>query len=71
MRILVIEDEERMAVLLEQGLHEEGHQVYVARDGEQGLAAAHASAFEVIILDVMLPRMDDLTVARRLREAGN
>ena len=71
MRILVVEDEERMAALLEQGLKEEGHQVYVARDGEQGLATAKSSSFEVIVLDVMLPRMDGLTVARRLREAGN
>jgi DNA-binding response OmpR family regulator len=70
-RILVIEDEERMASLLEQGLAEEGHQVFVARDGEQGLAVGQASVFDVIILDVMLPRVDGLTVARRLRETGN
>jgi DNA-binding response OmpR family regulator len=71
MRLLVVEDEQRMAALLEQGLEEEGHQVYVTRDGEQGLAAAQSSTFDVIVLDVMLPRMDGLTVARRLREAGN
>ncbi len=71
MRILVVEDEQRMAALLQQGLAEEGHQVYVARDGAQGLAIAQSSAFDVLILDVMLPRIDGLTVARRLREAGN
>ena len=71
MRILVVEDEERMAVLLQRGLEEEGHQVYVARNGEQGLAAALSAAFDVIVLDVMLPRMDGLTTAQRLREAGN
>lgn len=71
MRILVIEDEQRMAALLEHGLAEEGHQVYVAREGQQGLAVAQSSVFDVIILDVMLPRVDGLTVARRLREGGN
>ncbi len=60
-----------MAILLEQGLAEEGHQVYLARDGEQGLGIAQSSSFDAIILDVMLPRMDGLTVARRLREASN
>jgi DNA-binding response OmpR family regulator len=70
-RILVVEDEQRMSALLQQGLAEEGHQVYVASDGAQGLAIAQSSAFDVLILDVMLPRMDGLSVARRLREAGN
>jgi len=70
-RILVVEDEQRMASLLEQGLKEEGHQVYVAGDGEQALATAQAAGFDVILLDVMLPRLDGLAVARRLREAGN
>lgn len=67
----MIDDEERIATLLERGLAEEGHQVYVARDGKHGLEAAESSDFEVIILDIMLPRIDGLTVARRLREAGN
>ncbi len=71
MRILVVEDEQRMAGLLDQGLTEEGHQVYVARDGEQGLALAQSSSYDAIIMDVMLPRIDGLTVARRLRESGN
>lgn len=60
-----------MASLLEQGLAEEGHQVHLARDGEEALAIAHSSAFDVLILDVMLPRLDGLAVARRLREQGN
>ncbi len=71
MRILVVEDEQRIATLLEQGLSEEGHQVFVAREGEQGLAMALASHFDVIVLDIMLPRLDGLGVARRLREASN
>lgn len=60
-----------MATLLEQGLEEEGYQVHVARDGEQALATAQSSTFDAIVLDIMLPRMDGLAVARRLREAGN
>ncbi len=60
-----------MAALLEDGLAEEGHQVYVARDGEQGLAIAQSAAFDALILDIVLPRIDGLTLARRLRESGN
>jgi len=60
-----------MAALLEQGLTEEGHSVHLARNGEAGLALAQASSFDVIVLDVTLPRMDGLTVARHLRRASN
>lgn len=70
-RILVVEDEQRIATLLEQGLSEEGHQVFVARDGEEGLAMAQASRFDVIVLDIVLPRLDGLGVARRLRKSSN
>ena len=71
MRVLVVEDEPRMAGLLERGLAEEGHQVCVARNGVDGLGIAESTAFDVIVLDIMLPRMDGLSVARRLREARN
>ncbi|HVW85587.1 MAG TPA: response regulator transcription factor [Bryobacteraceae bacterium] len=71
MQILVVEDERRMAELLKRGLSEEGHQVAVARDGAEGFEMARASSFDVIVLDVMLPRMDGLTITRRLREAKN
>lgn len=71
MRILAVEDEERMAGLLERGLAEEGYQVYVARDGEQGLSLAQGSKFDAIILDIALPRLNGLSLARRLRDAGN
>jgi two-component system, OmpR family, response regulator len=71
MRILVVEDEPRMAGLLEQTLSEEGHQVVAARDGRQGFDMARVSTFDVIVLDVMLPGMDGVTVARRLREGRN
>jgi DNA-binding response OmpR family regulator len=71
MQILVVEDERRMAELLKRGLTEEGHQVVMARDGEQGFEIACANKFDVIVLDVMLPRMDGITIARRLRELRN
>ena len=60
-----------MAELLERALHEEGHQVVVARDGREGLEFARASQFDVIVLDVMLPGMDGMTLARRLRQNHN
>jgi DNA-binding response OmpR family regulator len=71
MRILVVEDERRMAELLSRTLQEEGHQVILARDGREGLEIARSSAFDVIVLDVMLPVMDGLAVARKLRENRN
>lgn len=71
MRILVVEDEQRMASLLERGLREEGHQVWVARDGQDGLSMAQSTSFDVMILDIMLPRLDGLRVAKQLREKSN
>ena len=70
MRILVIEDDPRMAGLLDQGLREEGFQVTVLSNGSDGLDMARHGDFEVIILDVMLPGMDGFEVARKLRLAG-
>ena len=60
-----------MAALLQQGLSEEGYAVLLARDGPQGLSFAAASAFDVILLDIGLPKLDGLTVARRLRDSAN
>src|SRR5437773_7774616 len=71
MQILVVEDERRMAVLLERTLSEEGHHVVLARDGREAFEIAGCSSFDVILLDVMLPGMDGLAVARRLRECRN
>jgi DNA-binding response OmpR family regulator len=71
MQVLVVEDEKRLAALLRQGLAEEGHSVVVAHDGREGLETALAGRFDAIILDVMLPVMDGLAVARRLRQARN
>jgi len=60
-----------MAELLRQALNEEGHQVVLARDGREGFEIAQCSPFDVIVLDVMLPGMDGLTIARRLRNCRN
>jgi DNA-binding response OmpR family regulator len=68
MQILVVEDEPRMAVLLAQTLREEGHQVIVAKDGREGFEMAFTAHFDVIVLDVMLPTMDGVTIARKLRD---
>ncbi len=71
MKILVVEDEAGMAELLRQGLTEEGHSVSVAADGPSGLAQAQGYPFDLILLDVMLPGLDGMTVARKLRAARN
>ena len=71
MRVLIIEDEPKMATLLQQGLSEEGYAVMLARDGHQGLSFATSSAFDAILLDIGLPGLDGLTVARRLRDSAN
>jgi DNA-binding response OmpR family regulator len=71
MDVLVVEDDSRMAELLRQGLSEEGFAVTVSGNGRDALGMAQASAFDVIVLDVMLPGIDGFTVARRLREARN
>src|SRR5260370_37181012 len=71
MRILVVEDELRMVELLVQGLSEEGNTVTAASNGRQGLEMAESTPFDVILLDVMLPGMDGLTVAKRLWSQQN
>jgi len=67
MHILIVEDEPEMADLLTRGLEEESCQVSVARDGRAALELSAVEAFDVILLDVMLPQMDGLEVARQLR----
>lgn len=70
MRILIIEDEKKMAELLESGLREEGHSVLVADSAPFGLGLALAESFDVVVLDLMLPGFDGFEVTRRLRKAG-
>lgn len=70
MEILAVEDDPRMAELLRRGLEREGHVVTVTHDGHEGLDAALGHEFDVVILDVMIPRMNGFEVARRIRERG-
>ncbi len=59
-----------MAELLRRGLAGRGHTVEIAHDGTQGLQKSHSPQFDVIVLDVMLPGLDGLNVARQLRASG-
>jgi DNA-binding response OmpR family regulator len=67
LKLLVVEDEARMVELLRKGLTEEGHTVVCATDGAEGLDLARNYEFDVIILDVMLPRLSGYDVADQLR----
>lgn len=69
--MLVVEDESRMSALLRQGLSEEGYVVTVADNGPEALAIARSMLFDAIVLDIMLPGLDGITVARQLRSEGN
>jgi len=66
-RVLVVEDDEAMAVALKDGFTYEGHEVAVARDGEEGLHLAREEKPDIMILDVMLPKMTGLEVCKLLR----
>jgi two-component system OmpR family response regulator len=66
-RVLVVEDEPKMAQLLKRGLAEEGHVADVAPTGEDALWMARSTAYDVIVLDVMLPKLDGFGVCRELR----
>jgi two-component system, OmpR family, response regulator len=70
MRILVVEDELKMASLLHRGLVEEGHAVDLARTGDDAVWMAEAAEYDVIVLDLMLPGIDGFEVCRRVRENG-
>lgn len=69
MRILLVEDSERLVRSLKRGLGKSGHAVDAVLDGKKGLSYARLNPYDVIILDLMLPEMDGLTVLRSLREA--
>lgn len=70
MRILIVEDDRKLAHQLKKGLDEEGHPASLAFDGRDGLEAAMATEFDVLVLDVMLPTVDGFSLVRRLRRAG-
>ncbi len=71
MRILVVEDEARLAALVRRGLAEEGHGVDLAATGEEALDWAGTVRYDAIVLDIVLPGIDGIEVCRRLRRLGN
>jgi two-component system alkaline phosphatase synthesis response regulator PhoP len=69
-RILIVEDEESILMALEDNLKLEGYEVSSAVDGEKGLSMARKQKFDLIILDIMLPKMDGFEVCKHLRRDG-
>jgi DNA-binding response OmpR family regulator len=70
MHILIVEDDARIAEFVTKGLEESGYHVTVARDGEEGFLDARYNDYALIVLDLMLPKLDGIEVARKLRAAG-
>jgi len=71
MRVLIIEDEVRLASTLQDLLEMNGYTTDICHDGESGLDNALTGIYDVILLDVMLPKLDGFSVLRNLRTAGN
>ena len=71
MRLLVVEDEPKLAQYIHRGLSEESFTVDIARDGEEALERAARTTYDLVILDLMLPRMDGFAVCRALRASGS
>ena len=70
MKILVVEDDRKVAGFIEQGLREEGYAVDVAGDGDQATMLAHVNDYDLLLLDLMLPKKNGLQVAAELRNEG-
>ncbi len=71
MKILIVEDERKIADSIKKGLTQENHTVDVSYDGEEGYDLASAEKYDLIILDLMLPKMDGLTLCQKLRQEDN
>ena len=71
MRILLVEDDLNLAQFIRKGLKEEQYAVDFAADGEEGLELALGNPYDLLILDIMLPKLDGLTLCRRVRAKGN
>jgi DNA-binding response OmpR family regulator len=71
MKLLLVEDNPRLGPMVARGLREDGHVVELVDNGADALAAAGVSKFDAIVLDLMLPDVDGLTVLARLRREGN
>lgn len=70
MRILVVEDQHKIAAFIRRGLEEEGYAVDLSADGEDALELAASTDYDVIVLDIILPKLDGLAVCRTLRQQG-
>jgi len=70
-KILVVEDDKRLAALIKRGLEEHAFVVDICHDGEEGLYLAETSPCDAIVLDVMMPKMDGFAMLRKLREQGS
>lgn len=70
MKILLVEDDRKVAGFIEQGLREEGYVVDLARDGDQATTMAHVNDYDVILLDVVLPKKNGFQIAAELRREG-
>lgn len=68
MRILVVEDEQKVAGFIQRGLEEEGYKVELAFDGETGIEMGLTGTFDLILMDIMLPKKDGIAAIRELRE---
>lgn len=71
MKVLLVEDERRLAASIRKGLLDDGFLTEIAGDGEEGLWLASSQAFDVIVLDIMLPKLNGFAVCRRLRDQSN
>lgn len=71
MKILVVEDEPRIAKAVKEGLESESYAVDLAGDGEEGYLSASGDEYDLIILDVMMPKMNGFEVAKKLRNKGD
>jgi two-component system response regulator MprA len=69
--ILVVEDDEPLARILRKSIESKGHEVEVAGDGEEGLRLASSGAYEAMVLDLMLPKINGIDVCKRLRAEGS
>ncbi len=70
MRVLLVEDEKKMASFIERGLKEEGYAVDIMNDGEQGWECITVNEYDVLILDVMLPKINGYDLCAKIRQAG-
>ena len=71
MRVLLVEDEHRISAYVKRGLEEEGYAVDAVYDGQEALDWAEAATFDLIVLDILLPKLDGLSACRRLRQRGD